>query len=267
MNPEADLVGFSKKEGALDEIKLNIKEEIDKYNSRIKEKIKNENSIANQANRSKAELKSITETIKKKEYSKAIQLCNIFLANSKDFQVFYLRGYAYYCTGYYSKSITDFTSCINIQPESNLYYFRARAKIKMEDYSGTIEDFDRIIELNKAPDNYDLISILNDKAYSLLRLNNLNEALKTVNKALEADKNKWYIWDTRGEIYFKLGYYKKCIQDMTAAILLNPDSNSYLYRALSQIKLGDKKNACKDLSKSWELGNIKAFNEIEINCK
>lgn len=54
---------------------------------------------------------------------------------------------------------------------------------------------------------------------------------------------------------------------MTTAIAWKPDSNSYFYRGLSEIKMGDKYNGCNDFSKSGELGNLEAYNEIKINCK
>lgn len=100
-----------------------------------------------------------------------------------------------------------------------------------------------------------------------MSLNKLSEALISANKALEIRKDKWYIWDTRGEIYYKTGFYKKCIEDMTIAISIKPDANSYYCRGLSKIKTGDKENGCIDLSKSGELGNANAYEEIKKYCQ
>ena len=32
-------------------------------------------------------------------------------------------------------------------------------------------------------------------------------------------------------------------------------------------KLGDKNGCCEDLAKSWDFGNLDAYNEIEKHCK
>ena len=60
--------------------------------------------------------------------------------------------------------------------------------------------------------------------------------------------------------------YEKCISDMTKAILIKEDSNSYYYRGLANIKLSKKENGCKDLSKAGELGKTNAYSEITKNC-
>lgn len=46
---------------------------------------------------------------------------------------------------------------------------------------------------------------------------------------------------------------------------LNP-SLSYYYRGLAKLQMGDKPSACKDLSRSGELGNTDAYTEIKKNC-
>ena len=112
-----------------------------------------------------------------------------------------------------------------------------------------------------------MATMYNNKAYTFVKLKKFNEALPLVNKAIQLNSSKWYIWDTRGEIYFKTGYSKKCIEDMNMAISIKPDANSYFYRGLAKIKMGDAENGCKDLSKSGELGKTEAYSEIKSNCQ
>ena len=264
MNPENDLVGFSKKGGELDEIKIKVKKQISDYNSKVNQVANTNSSVTND---NKNSTKDIFEALKYKNYQQVINLSNTYLRTSNNIEVYYCRGLAFSKIGKYFESIADFTKCLESNAQPTLYHLRANSKLKVEDYYGAISDFDKIIELNKAPENYDLASIHNDKAYTLVSLNKLNEALLSVNKALDIRKDKWYIWDTRGEIFYKSGFFKKCIEDMTMAISIKPDQNSYYFRGLSKIKMGDKVSGCQDLSKSGELGNPRAYTDIKKYCQ
>ena len=51
------------------------------------------------------------------------------------------------------------------------------------------------------------------------------------------------------------------------AINIKPNSNSYFLRGKSYIKLNQKENGCKDLSKAGELGQKDAYTEISKYCK
>jgi tetratricopeptide (TPR) repeat protein len=137
----------------------------------------------------------------------------------------------------------------------------------LEDFYGVLNDYDKIIELGVPPDNTDMATMYNNKAYTLVKLKKFNEALPLVNKAIQLNSNQWYIWDTRGEIYFQLGYYQKCIEDMTKAISIKADQNSYFFRGFAKIKMSDKTSGCQDLSKSGELGNANAYTEIKKYCQ
>ena len=76
------------------------------------------------------------------------------------------------------------------------------------------------------------------------------------------------IWDTRGEIYYKLGEYEKCIKDMNKAISIDKEAdNSYYLRGLAKIKIGKSEEGCKDLSKAGELGKTEAYEAMKQNCK
>ena len=104
-------------------------------------------------------------------------------------------------------------------------------------------------------------------------LEDYDKALPLINKALELLPNYSFVWGSRGELYYKIGEYKKCITDMTTAIELvesnnskgvsSDPSNPYYFRALSNIKRGKIQESCYDLSKAVELGNKNA--EIEFN--
>ncbi len=211
--------------------------------------------------------KQINQTLKDKNYIKALDLANKLIEQENSGKSYELRGYVEYLLQNYSESIADYTRAINIKPTPNTYFFRALCKEQLQDFYGVLSDYDKIIELGIPPDNNDMATIYNNKAYTLVRLKRYNDALPLVNKAIDLNSNQWFIWDTRGELYFQLGNYMKCIDDMTKAIELKPDQNSYYFRGLAKIKIGNKDGGCQDLSKSGELGNVNAYTEIKKNCQ
>jgi len=118
-------------------------------------------------------------------------------------------------------------------------------------------------------------TVYNNKGYCLIELNRLDEALPFLNKALELEPNESYIWGSRGELYYKKGDYRKCINDMKKAIEVSSKTKAgstdpglpYYLMGLSKIKLGEKEDGCKDLSKAGELGKSEAYEAISENCK
>ncbi len=177
------------------------------------------------------------------------------------------------------EALKDFTKCINLDTENtNAYFLRGLIKSRFNDRNGAISDYDEIIKREKTakPENYKMGTVYNNKGYCLIELGKLDESLPYLNKALELEPNESYIWGSRGEFYYKKGDYKSCIMDMTKAIEVSDkteagDSDnagwSYYLRGLSKIKLGQKQDGCKDLSKAGELGTSEAYKAISENCK
>jgi hypothetical protein len=157
-----------------------------------------------------------------------------------------------------------------IDPTNTDALFRsALAKSQNGDIRGAIIDYDEIIKLENiaTPTIYKMSTVYNNKAYCLVVLENYKDALPLANKALELDKNEAYIWDTRGELNYKLKQYQECIADMNNAILIKETDNSLYYRGLSEIKLGHQSKGCEDLSRSKALGNSDASKEMNKLCK
>lgn len=272
MNPENDYVGFSKKQGDLDKIKMEIKIAINEYNLRLKNKPEEKNEDAYVQ-----EMKKLYED---KEYEKIIRkldpLANAISKgtlkdnNAKSFYYYHLANCNYNLQNW-NEAIVACSKYIEINnPNSgDVYFIRAVSKSNIEDYYGSISDYNYIIE-NYNTINYksnNLATLYNNKAYNLIKLNNLKDAKPLIDKAIQLDKSKWYIWDTKGELAYKLGNYSECITSMSEVIKLNPTENSLYYRGLAYIKKGQKDKGCIDLSKAGELGNKNAYTEIKTYCK
>lgn len=178
-------------------------------------------------------------------------------------------AFSYYKNKEYAQAIISFSKYLE-QDRNNtdVLFYRALVKSEYGDREGAIADYDKILELhsNYPLRNFKIATAYNNKAYCLVELRKYSEALPLVNKALELDKTESYIWDTRGEIYYNLGEYYKCIEDMSKAISIGESDNSYYIRGLAYIKLNNKNKACADLLKASELGNYEATKKRKEFC-
>jgi tetratricopeptide (TPR) repeat protein len=177
---------------------------------------------------------------------------------------------AYDPKGYFAAFDSDYEKALSINPENTDALFRrAMTKSDNKDRAGAIKDYDEIIRLeNKmVPTIFKMSTIYNNKAYCLVELGDVEQALPFANKAIELDQTEAYIWDTRGEINYKLGQYQKCIDDMNNAIIIKESANSYFYRGLGKVKLESKSEGCEDLKLSQDLGKKEALLELGKYCK
>lgn len=173
--------------------------------------------------------------------------------------------------GDYVNSLKCYDKTILINSQNGwAYYYRANVKSQMKYPDNEIlKDYDQVIKMKDFDDFSDNQKglIYNNKAYILVQKGILDEALKLVNIALKYDKTKWFIWDTRGEIYFKQKKFVECINDMSQAIEIDESlsDNSFYYRGLAKIK--SKIDGCPDLKQAFELGKKEAQSEIAKSCK
>ena len=231
---------------ALKQRENSIREVISEYNSWINQQ--NSNTTSNQTTNTTNNV----VTSKEDTPENYLQLASEFLQKEN-----------------YPKAISYLSRYLENDPKNtNVLFYRAMAKGQLNDNYGAISDYEKIIENNS---NYPITvakfaTVYNNKAYALVKLKKYKDALPFVNKALEIDEKEWFIWDTRGEIYFNIGKYDDAISDLSKAIKIEKHDNSYYLRGLAYIKKGNKEKGCKDLSKAGELGNGDAYEAINENC-
>lgn len=233
------------------------------------------------SNSSNNDLQKISEYYKSKNYDKILNILqplekSIEIGKISDSKaILFVYANKTYCNYYlknYSKAISDATMAINNyngNETASLYFIRAMAKTELKDYYGANSDFDYLID-NYSKLNFketSLGTLINNKAYNFILLKDFKSAKPLVDKALLLEKNTDYIWDTKGELEYYLGNYKESIIAMTNSLNLTKRANSYFYRGLSNIKIGKKADGCSDLSKAGELGESKAYEEINKFCK
>ncbi len=231
-------------------------------------------------NQEKEYYDKITKYYESRDFEKVIELLKPFetaLESGKTNDqklVAYVYSNKSYCNYYlknWANCISDASKAINSGQNINpsLYFIRAMAKTELKDYYGANSDYDYLID-NYGKNSYkenSLGTLLNNKAYNLILLKDYKNAKPLIDRALILEKNIDYIWDTKGELEYYLGNYNESIKAMTNSINLSKIANSYFYRGLSNIKLDNKIEGCKDLSKAGELGELKAYDEINKYCK
>lgn len=216
---------------------------------------------------SKTNAQKINQLLDEEKYVETISMIDSVVRSDENHRFYGLRGMANFNLENYSQAILDITKMAEVSskiPPSFLVY-RANAKSNLKDYYGSISDLDIVIDNHKNVYG-DMASVYNNKAYSLLLLGNAKEASPIINKALKLNSKRDYIWDTKGEVEYKLGNYKKSISAMQKAINIRPSGNSYYFKGLANIKLNKIKKGCTDLSRAGELGKVEAYEEIKKYC-
>lgn len=300
LNPEDDLVGFSKKADYLNSIREKVIFEIDTYNLRIQ----SNNSLSNDYNNALGLVQEAHNLIKQGKNDMAFAKLSEALNISQQISFAYaLRGYLYFSFfNDYQKSIEDFSKRIDLEKTDTLsFYYRGLANMKLKKHDLAISDFSQAISLNKQfydcylqraicetnlneiqdaiKDYTELYKnkqglsqktfalVCNNLGYSYLQLKQFKNARVYIDEALNIDVDSWYIWDSRGELNFLEGKYSLCIKDMTQAIKIKEDANSYFFRGLAKIKTQKNSDGCTDLKKAFELGDNRAELQIKMNCK
>ncbi len=189
--------------------------------------------------------------------------------NESNIRSYVTQGINYYENKEYALAIRSFSEYLEYNStNTDVLFLRALAKSNYGDRYGAISDYNKIIKLNS---NYpmtlnNMATVYNNKAYCLYGLENYDKALPLVQKALELDKSKDYIWGTRGAVYLKLGKYEKSISDYNKAIKIKEKGLYFYRRGLAYAKLNKLKKACKDFSKSEDLGYKKTSKAIVNYC-
>ncbi|MCH8317938.1 MAG: tetratricopeptide repeat protein, partial [Bacteroidetes bacterium] len=107
------------------------------------------------------------------------------------------------------------------------YYKRGRSKSKSNDYTGAIEDFNKVIELEPHYPN-----VYYTRGFCKSKLGHNKDAIQDFNKAIEEEPAYTHVYYSRGISKSILGDSQQAaIEDFNTAISLNPDSaNAYYSR-------------------------------------
>ena len=191
----------------------------------------------------------------------------------KNLDAYFYRGLAKHSIGDFNGAILDYTKIIFYEPSADVYFNRGNSKYSLMDYYGAKEDYSNALKLN--PDfieaRYSLAVTKNDledykgaiadlevpnvyKSYPVLiqlaraysGLKDYINTLKYYNAAvlLNPDSNTFYI---RGVSFMDINYFEKANNDFKVAIYLDVNNKpAYFFRGISYYFLGDFMNALPD---------------------
>jgi tetratricopeptide (TPR) repeat protein len=162
---------------------------------------------------------------------------------------YFYRAFCYGQQNVFPKAIQDLTKFIIIDnmrtaASSDALYNRAFFKIKLNDYRGAIQDYDKAINLYLAI----IQSSKNAKEEGYI-----DKLIDTYTQRglSKADINKW----------------DEAILDYNLALKYNPNyAQAYLLRGLAYINEQKEDLGCLDLSHAGELGATDAYDEIKKYC-
>ncbi|MBL4578375.1 MAG: tetratricopeptide repeat protein, partial [Flavobacteriales bacterium] len=99
------------------------------------------------------------------------------------------------------------------------------------------------------------------------KLDDFNGSITDFDLAIELDAKFSDAYFNRGLSYFKLKNYKASAADFTKVISFNgKDFEAYFARGNANFSAGKNSAACKDWSKSAELGYFDAYEVIKMKC-
>ena len=203
---------------------------------------------------------SFVEHTTQKYIDDAIISLDYCIENQYQLENCYARiGYLYETQKNYRKAIEYYTKAI-WENKKNFFsiFHRGLCKSKSGDRSGGIVDYMQAIKYEGLVD-YDYGTVYNNIAYSYLCMGNYNQSEKYINEALIRNHMEWYIWDTDGELAYKIGDFGRCISSMNNSITIdNKNANSYYYRGLAKVKIGNHSGAYGDLQKLETLDSLMA---------
>ncbi|HUE04470.1 MAG TPA: tetratricopeptide repeat protein [Bryobacteraceae bacterium] len=86
--------------------------------------------------------------------------------------------------------------------------------------------------------------------------NDFEEALQSLNRAIELDARQAIAYNARGYVYLRQKNFAGALADFSEAIRLRPDyTNAYQNRAIARHRLGDEQGTAEDNRKAAELAS------------
>ena len=161
-----------------------------------------------------------------------------------------LKGKQNFWNRRYRKAITDFNRAIQLNPKlSEAYWFRAEAKVELDDREGAIIDYNNAIQLG--PED---ASLYNDRGCTKSELGDLEGAIKDYDSAIQLNPENTRFYENRGRTKSGLGDFEGAISDYDNAIQLDPENAAaYRNRGRAKSKLDDFEGAISDYDNAIQL--------------
>lgn len=208
-----------------------------------------------------------------RDYDKAKHLYGIIINYNIEkyfFNAYLGRANCNYNQQYYEEAKSDVVEALKATPDIYKYDLHMRNSYWL--YANIYSDENNIEKsleyLKKATEFVESSKLYSSIAYDEIELNKYDDALVSLNKAINLNKNEPLAYSNRSLVYLNLGKLKKARADITKSIKLF-DVNPYAYKHSAMIYIAEGKmdEACSELRKANQLvipKNIHGSNHAEI---
>ncbi|WP_191963452.1 tetratricopeptide repeat protein [Pseudotamlana haliotis] len=217
------------------------------------------------------------QALRTSDYEERIELLNqVISLEPKNLDAYFQRGLAKNNSGDFYGAIVDYSKVIVEQPDADTYFNRGNSRYSIKDYTEAKEDYakayildDKFIdalyslgcvrldlgEYDKAIKDFDKVIKTvpgQPKTYALrasahMALENYQQALNDYSAAIYIEGNSENYYN-RGAFFMELKRYQDANNDLTNAILLDKNNPfAYFYRGACSLFLGKDKAAISDL--------------------
>ncbi len=156
------------------------------------------------------------------------------------------------------EALLDLNEAAKIEGFNEKTVFEARAdlKYKMQDYSGSLVDFNKLIVMDNANSYFYL-----KRGNCFLEMGNLDKAFADYSKTIELDSANYMAYYQKGKIRMKKQDVNLAMDDYDKALEIQEDDEIYLFRAMGHKKRNDYRKSISDLDKAIKLNpkNAEAY--------
>ncbi len=191
-------------------------------------------------------MKAGTLYFEAKEYQKAIPLLNTTSeTNPKNAKIYSLKAKCYFAIKNYSEALDEINTAIQLHTSADNYYQRGLIHSESNNFSAAKSDFMQSLQLNSS--NSDAYTQL---AFAQLNLKEQENAIQSLNNAINFDHKNKPAYLLRSYIYRKQSNLNEAIKDLTMALTYYPnDKKVLLQRGIAYSENKQYSEAIEDLTK------------------
>jgi len=160
------------------------------------------------------------------------------------------RSMVYREQGELEKALADLNNAEKIEnfDKKLVYENRANLKYDMKDYSGSLNDYNKLIAINSTNSNY-----YGNRADCFRNLGDLDKAFADYDKTVELDSTNYLAIFQRGKIRLKKQDITSAIEDYNKALKINENDNIYVARGIAYGIMIDYQKSIADFDKALEI--------------
>ena len=160
--------------------------------------------------------------------------------------------------------IAAYSDLIKFAPDSSVFYYnRGKAKRRLEDHEGAIEDYTKAIEING-----DRVVYIVSLAVSYSYLDKINEAIKAYKKAIKIEPSYAMSYYNLGNIYAQQKKYDDAIELLETSLYYSPKyTKAMMALGDCYLEMKEMDKACEWFTKAEKAGDAGAFGKRVRVCE